>query len=44
MYLSFYLRFGFTIPARNLNDAKAAMVTGIIAFLLVNALSCMYLL
>ena len=44
MYLSFYLRFGFTIPARNLNDAKAAMVTGIIAFLLVNALSGMYVL
>lgn len=47
LFLSFYLRFftslGF-IPARNLNDAKAAMLTSAIGFLVINVLSGIYVL
>lgn len=47
LFLSFYLRFftslGF-IPARNLNDAKAAMLTSAIGFLIINVLSGIYVL
>lgn len=47
LFLSFYLRFftslGF-IPARNLNDAKAAMLASAIGFLVINALSGIYVL
>ncbi|WP_245306569.1 sugar transferase [Acidipropionibacterium timonense] len=44
LYLSFYLRFGFTIPARNLDDAKAAMLMSVLGFLVVNVLSGIYVL
>lgn len=42
--LSFTLRFGVAIPARNLDDGKAALLASAIGFLVINALSGVYVL
>lgn len=42
--LSFWMRFGMVIPQRNLDDGKAALTASVIAFLIINVLSGVYVL
>ena len=44
IFLSFWMRFGMVIPQRNLDDGKAALTASVIAFLIINVLSGVYVL
>ena len=44
IFLSFWMRFGMVIPQRNLDDGKAALMASVIAFLIINVLSGVYVL
>lgn len=42
LFVSFYLRFGFAIPERNVNDVKEALGLVIVGFVFINVLSGIY--